>query len=109
MGISVERYRGLAQTAQLAESVPIEPEKAGCPCGGPMPFDRMLLLEVGDAIDALPQRERFIMLALNEGFSLTEIASRVEMTIGNASYLKIQAVIRIRAAFGIAQAPLDSA
>lgn len=109
MGISVERYKGLAQAAQLAESFMIEPEEAVCPCAGPTPFDQMLLLEIANAINALPQRQRSIMLALSEGFSLTEIASRMQITIGHASYLKKQAVVRIRAAFGIAQPPLDPA
>ena len=69
----------------------------------------MLLREMGDAIGALSQRERSIMHALKEGYSLTEIAGRLKITVGNASYLKKQAVIRIRAALGIAPPPLDPA
>jgi RNA polymerase sigma factor FliA len=105
MGIALERYTDLVRAAELAESVPVELEEATLASDTATPFDCMLLREVGDAIDALPKRERFIMVALREGFSLSEIARNMEITAGHAAYLKSQAVIRIRTALGIAQPP----
>jgi len=99
LGISMERYRCLSQLAHDRATVRLDPQDTHASCDG-SPHTATWLREVDDAIQALPSRERSVILSLRDGCALAEIARRFEVSPGRVSQIKRQAIIRLRIALG---------
>jgi len=100
MGLPIERYRRLLQIAQSAEAIDLSQEGARTSIGT-NPHDAAWRHEVDDAIHTLPACERSVMLLLRDGYSLSEIAKRIDDTRARVSQIKKQAIIRLRTALGV--------
>jgi hypothetical protein len=81
MGVSMERYRRLSQLAHANATVSLDSQDAHASCDGTS-HTATCLREVDDAIQALPSRERSVILSLRDGYALAEIARRFEVTPG---------------------------
>jgi len=101
LGVSMERYRRLSQLAHASDTVSLDSQDAHVSCDG-TPHTATWLREINDAIQALPSRERSVILSLRDGYAVPEIASRFEVTPGRVSQIKKEAIIRLRIALGAA-------
>ena len=99
LGVSMERYRCLSQLAHDRATVSLDSQEAHASCDG-APHTATWLREVDDAIQALPSRERSVILSLRDGCALAEIARRFEVSPGRVSQIRKQAIIRLRIALG---------
>ena len=97
LGVSMERYRRLSQLAHASDTVSLDSQDAHVSCDG-TPHTATWLREVDHAIQALPSRERSVILSLRDGYAVAEIASRFEVTPGRVSQIKKEAIIRLRRA-----------
>jgi len=101
LGVSMDRYRLLSQLARAGATLSLEAHDVHASCDG-TPDTATWLREIDDAIQALPPRERSVISSLREGYALSEIASRFEVTPGRISQIKKQAITRLRIALGAA-------
>jgi RNA polymerase sigma factor FliA len=99
LGISVERYRWLSQLSHANATVSLDSQDAQASCDGTS-HTATWLREVDDAIQALPSRERSVILSLRDGYALAEIARRFEVSPGRISQIKKQAIGHLRIALG---------
>jgi DNA-directed RNA polymerase specialized sigma subunit len=99
LGVSMERYRRLSQLAHANATVSLDSQDVHASWEG-IPHTATWLREVDDAIQALPSRERSVILSLRDGYALAEIARRFEVSPGRVSQIRKQAIIRLRIALG---------
>src|SRR5437899_12708966 len=99
LGISMERYRCLSQLAHDRATVSLDSQDAHASCEG-APDTASWLRVVDDAIQALPSRERSVILSLRDGYALGETARRVEVSPGRVSEILKQGITRLRLAVG---------
>ena len=99
LGISRERYCRLSQLAHGNATESLDSQDAHA-SSDRTPDTATWLREVDDAIQALPSRERSVILSLRDGYALAEIARRFEVTPARVSQIKKQAIIRLRIALG---------
>jgi RNA polymerase sigma factor FliA len=101
LGVSMHRYRRLSQLARAGTTLSLDAQDVHASCDG-TPYTATWRREIDDAIQALPTRERSVILSLREGYALSEIASHFEVTPGRVSHIKKQAITRLRIALGAA-------
>ena len=101
LGIPIQRYRRLSQVARCSEAEQQDGSAGVADSSPPAAFTLTLRREVHDAIDQLPECERSVMLALDEGRSVREISRDLKVTPGRVSQLQHQAIITLRIALGI--------
>jgi RNA polymerase sigma factor FliA len=101
LGVSMARYRRLSELAHAGTTLNLDAQDVHASCDG-TPYTATWRREIDDAIQALPTRERSVILSLREGYALSEIARRFEVTPGRVSQIKKQAITRLRIALGAA-------
>jgi RNA polymerase sigma factor for flagellar operon FliA len=101
LGVSMDRYHRLSELARAGTTLSLDAQDLHASCDGTH-YTATWLREIDDAIQALPTRERSVILSLRDGYALAEIASRFHVTPGRVSQIKKQAISRLRIALGAA-------
>lgn len=99
MGLDSDRFRQLSQIGRAGDPVILGPHNDPSISDG-NPEAAAEWREVDQAIRALPEPERIVILAFLEGRSLGEIGQSAGLTAAGVSRMKLQAIARLRIALG---------
>lgn len=107
MGVAVVKYRKLALIAEASMLVSADLPGFDCPAAR-QDFNLAAALQtlaLDDAIRKLPRIEFIVIVALRAGETIRTIAERLHVTQGRVSQIKSRAILRLRSALGVSQAP----